>query len=98
LEIGNIASTENIEEAVNNIEIGGRNLLLNSENLISNNEYDLAEYYLTETPTSGETYTISFFAKPAAEIIKILIYNSGGNQHLAEIILSEEDKNKERFY
>jgi hypothetical protein len=56
---------KDISDAVNNIEIGGRNLLKSSGDKITNSKYEIANYYLTETPVIGEEYTISLITKPA---------------------------------
>ncbi len=72
-------------EAIANLEIGGRNYVLDSGVETSGGELLIASYNLSEDMVSGDEYTLSVCFTPDAELVKMRLYTSGGNQLLAEI-------------
>ena len=87
----NLATTQNIEDAINNIQIGGRNLLRNSGQKITNNNYDIAVYELTEKIEEGEEVTITIKGKLGTGKTAFAVYNSGG--HLELGVLTKKENN-----
>ena len=74
----NLATTQNIEDAINNIQIGGRNYLLNSKPRISQtfSEYGMIKGYdLSQNLEAGETYILKF--KNYKTEPRFFLWNSG---------------------
>lgn len=74
----NLATTQNIEDAINNIQIGGRNYLLNSKPRISQtfSEYGvIKEYDLSQNLEAGETYILKL--KNYKTEPRFFLWNSG---------------------
>ena len=87
----NLATTQNIEDAINNIQIGGRNLLRNSGQKITNNNYDIAVYELTEKIEEGEEVSITIKGKLGTGKTSFAVYNSGGLVDLG--VLTKKENN-----
>ena len=81
----NLATTQNIEDAINNIQIGGRNLLKNSRQKITNNNYNIAVYELTEKIEEGEEVTITIKGKLGTGKTAFAVYNSGDFLNLSQL-------------
>ena len=74
----NLATTQNIADAINNIQIGGRNYLLNSKPRISQtfSEYGMIKGYdLSQNLEAGETYILKF--KNYKTEPRFFLWNSG---------------------
>lgn len=74
----NLATTQNIEDAINNIQIGGRNYLLNSKPRISQtfSEYrEIKGYDVSQNLEAGETYILKF--KNYKTEPRFFLWNSG---------------------
>ena len=74
----NLATTQNIEDAINNIQIGGRNLILNSKPRISQafSEYrEIKGYDLSQNLEIGATYVLTF--KNYKTEPRFFLWNSG---------------------
>ena len=74
----NLATTQNIEDAINNIQIGGRNYLLNSKPRISQtfSEYGMIKGYdLSQNLEAGETSILKF--KNYKTEPRFFLWNSG---------------------
>ena len=80
----NLATTQNIADAINNIQIGGRNLLKNSRQKITNNNYNIAIYELTENINEGETVTLTIKGKLGVGKTVFSAYNSGDLVELSQ--------------
>lgn len=80
----NLATTQNIADAINNIQIGGRNLLKNSRQKITNNNYNIAIYELTENINEGETVTLTIKGKLGVGKTVFSAYNSGDFVELSQ--------------
>lgn len=81
----NLATTQNIEDAINNIQIGGRNLLRNSRQLITNNAYLIARYGITESIKEGEQVTLTLKGQLGAGKSAFSVHNSNGYVLLATL-------------
>ena len=81
----NLATTQNIADAISNIQIGGRNLLKNSRQKITNNNYNIAVYELTENINEGETVTLTIKGKLGIGKTAFVVYNSGDFLNLSQL-------------
>jgi hypothetical protein len=68
------------------IEVGGRNLLLESGVEVTNAVYGMAEYYFSEPPIEGETYTLTLKGALGADRNDFYAYNSGGYINFGKLI------------
>lgn len=83
---GNAQSTANTaktnaataQAGVNSLAVGVRNYVLGSDTVITNNEYNTANWNVSEWLTAGETYTVSMCVTPANGISAYYLYFSGG--------------------
>lgn len=93
----NLATTQNIEDAINNIQIGGRNLLRNSGQKITNNNYNIAVYELTEKIEEGEEVSITIKGKLGTGKTSFAVYNSGGLVDLGVLTKKENNLHQGTF-
>ncbi|MFJ1429476.1 hypothetical protein ACILE2_01560 [Capnocytophaga canimorsus] len=82
----NIATKQEITDAVGGIKIGGRNLLRNSNKSISNSDYLIATYDITQSLKEGEQVTVTLKGELGAGKVAFAIYNSGDSVDLATLI------------
>ena len=81
-----LATEEKIVEAVNGIKIGGRNYLKRSNQNVNNNDYNIANYSITEPIREGEIVTVSLKGNLGAGKQSFALYNSGGIVPLENLI------------
>lgn len=80
-----IATKQEITDAVSGIKIGGRNLLRNSNKAISNSDYLIAIYSITEMIKEGEEVTITIKGELGDRKTSFAVYNSGGSVELTTL-------------
>lgn len=93
----NLATTQNIADAISNIQIGGRNLLKNSRQKITNNNYNIAVYELTEKIEEGEEVSITIKGKLGTGKTSFAVYNSGGLVDLGVLTKKENNLHQGTF-
>lgn len=81
-----LATEGKIAEAVNGIKIGGRNYLKRSNQNVNNNDYNIANYSITEPIREGEIVTVSLKGNLGAGKQSFALYNSGGIVPLENLI------------
>ena len=81
-----LATEGKIVEAVNGIKIGGRNYLKRSNQNVNNNDYNIANYSITEPIREGEIVTVSLKGNLGAGKQSFALYNSGGIVPLENLI------------
>lgn len=95
LEVGNIATDwtvapEDIDDTIDNLDVIGKNLALLSDQEISNEEYNIANYDLSEDMIPGETYTIQLWGEVSEEKTGLGVWISRGYHGCGTVLTAGE--------